>query len=86
MDTYSKGILTVIAICLVSITLQLSGTQTVKSAHAAACLSKENYNIFLQTFNNHGKQLVEIWGALKDISFEIEEGSDNITRAINNID
>jgi hypothetical protein len=34
MDTYTKGVLTVIAICLVSITFQLSGTQTIKNAEA----------------------------------------------------
>jgi hypothetical protein len=34
MDNYTKGVLTVIAICLVSITFQLSGTQTIKSAYA----------------------------------------------------
>ena len=34
MDNYTKGVLTVIAICLVSITFQLSGTQTIKNAHA----------------------------------------------------
>ena len=36
MDTYSKGILTVIAICLVSITLQLSGTKPINNAEAAS--------------------------------------------------
>jgi len=34
MDTYTKGVLTVIAIALVSITFQLSGTQSIKNAHA----------------------------------------------------
>jgi hypothetical protein len=36
MDTYTKGVMTVIAICLVSITFQLSGTQTIKNTYAAA--------------------------------------------------
>ena len=35
MDTYTKGVLTVIAICLVSITFQLSGTQTIENAYAS---------------------------------------------------
>jgi len=34
MDTYTKGVMTVIAICLVSITFQLSGTQTIENAYA----------------------------------------------------
>tara|TARA_R110002020_G_scaffold172929_1_gene363461 strand:+ start:304 stop:537 length:234 start_codon:yes stop_codon:yes gene_type:complete len=38
MDTYTKGILTVIAVCLVSITFQLSETKTI--SHANADLNK----------------------------------------------
>ena len=34
MDKYTKGVLTVIAICLVSITFQLSDTKVIKNAHA----------------------------------------------------
>ena len=34
MDTYTKGVMTVIAICLVSITFQLSDTKPIKNAHA----------------------------------------------------
>ena len=34
MDNYTKFILTVIAICLVSITFQLSGTKPISDAHA----------------------------------------------------
>ena len=34
MDTYTKGILTVIAVCLVSITYQLSNTKPINHANA----------------------------------------------------
>ena len=34
MDTYTKGILTVIAVCLVSITFQLSKTNIIENANA----------------------------------------------------
>ena len=34
MDTYTKGVMTVIAICLVSITFQLSGTKSISDAYA----------------------------------------------------
>jgi hypothetical protein len=86
MDTYTKGVMTVIAICLVSITFQLSGTQAIKNAEASACLSAENYNIFLQTFNNQGKSLIQIWSHLFNIEQAITTGSSNITRAIEDID
>jgi len=34
MDTYTKGVLTVIAVALVSISFQLSDTKPIKNAHA----------------------------------------------------
>ena len=34
MDNYTKGVLTIIAICLVSITFQLSGTNVIQNAKA----------------------------------------------------
>jgi len=34
MDTYTKGVLTVIAVALVSISFQLSGTKPISDAHA----------------------------------------------------
>ena len=34
MDTYTKGVLTVIAIALVSISFQLSDTKRIKTAHS----------------------------------------------------
>jgi len=35
MDNYTKGVLTVIAICLVSITFQLTGTNAIQNAKAS---------------------------------------------------
>ena len=34
MDTYTKGVMTVIAICLVSISFQLSDTKPIENAHS----------------------------------------------------
>ena len=34
MDTYTKGVMTVIAICLVSITFQLTGTKPISNVQA----------------------------------------------------
>ena len=42
MDNYTKGVLTVIAVALMSISFQLSGTQTIKNAYAHG--STNNYN------------------------------------------
>ena len=35
MDTYTKGVLTVIAVALVSISFHLTGTDTIKNAQAS---------------------------------------------------
>jgi hypothetical protein len=43
MDTYTKGVLTVIAICLVSITFQLTGTDTIQNAQAE--LGMQDYSM-----------------------------------------
>ena len=53
MDTYTKGILTVIAVCLVSITFQLSNTNPISNAEAE--YQRRDYNMFnghLQAITN----------------------------------
>ena len=42
MDKYTKGVLTVIAVCLVSITFQLSDTKPIDNAEASMSLSDYN--------------------------------------------
>tara|TARA_B100001093_G_scaffold504131_1_gene559495 strand:+ start:149 stop:331 length:183 start_codon:yes stop_codon:yes gene_type:complete len=58
MDTYSKGILTVIAICLVSITLQLSGTKPIDNAEAAS-MSMPDYNMISNRLKDIAKAIRE---------------------------
>ena len=43
MDNYTKGVLTVIAICLVSITFQLTGTDVI--SHAQSAMDLGDYNM-----------------------------------------
>ena len=50
MDNYTKGVLTVIAICLVSITFQLSGTKPISDALAQ--IGSQSYNpIYVKIVN-----------------------------------
>ena len=44
MDTYTKGILTVIAVCLVSISFQLSQTNIIDNAYAKGDCGDARYN------------------------------------------
>jgi hypothetical protein len=57
MDTYTKGVLTVIAICLVSITFQLSGTQAIKNAYAQTQVEKAVCNVGVDCNANYGPAL-----------------------------
>jgi len=46
MDTYTKGVLTVIAICLVSITFQLTGTKPISNVQAQSEMHYTDYKMF----------------------------------------
>ena len=53
MDTYTKGVMTVIAIALVSISFQLSGTKPINDAEAAYKSTDRNmFNGHLQNITN----------------------------------
>mgnify|MGYP005820233075 CR=1 FL=1 len=52
MDKYTKGILTVIAICLVSITFQLSKTDVIEKAHA----NQPGYNMYNPIWVKHANK------------------------------
>ena len=44
MDKYTKGILTVIAVCLVSISFQLSDTNVIRNAKASGDCAEVRYS------------------------------------------
>ena len=44
MDKYTKGILTVIAVCLVSISFQLSDTNVIRNAKASGDCGEVRYS------------------------------------------
>jgi len=59
MDTYIKGVLTVIAIALVSISFQLSGTNTIQNAKAGEYYH-DHYGEYAEQSHTHNNY--EIYG------------------------